>query len=195
MELTTAAYRGPGIERATDHLRTQRPEMSASRVLTRGQKIALAVAAAVLVAAFALWPLGTATALLAAMTTYYLVNSLYKFKLAFDSLSGAGTIDVSDEEVAAVDERTLPRYTMLVPLYKEAGIVGLLTHNIGGSTTRPPSSRSCCCARRTTTRRSRRSRPRTCRTTTTSSASPTASRGPSRRRATTGCCSPAASCA
>ena len=121
MELTTAAYRGPGIERATDHLRTQRPEMSASRVLTRGQKIALAVGAAMLAAAFALWPLGTAATVLAAITTYYLVNSLYKFKLAFDSLSGAGTIDVTDEEVAAVDERTLPLYTILVPLYKEAG--------------------------------------------------------------------------
>ena len=130
MELTTAAYRGPGIARATDHLRTQRPELSASRVLTRGQKLALAAVAVVLAAAFALWPLGTATAVLAAITTYYLVNSLYKFKLAFDSLSGAGTIDVSDDEVAAVDERALPRYTVLVPLYKEAAIVGLLTHNI-----------------------------------------------------------------
>jgi cellulose synthase/poly-beta-1,6-N-acetylglucosamine synthase-like glycosyltransferase len=130
IELTTAAYRGPGLERATDHLRTHRPELSASRVITRGQKIALAVVAAALAAALALWPIGTATAVLAAATTYYLVNSLYKFKLAFDSLSGAGTIPVSDEEVAAVDERTLPRYTVLVPLYREAGIVGLLTHNI-----------------------------------------------------------------
>jgi glycosyltransferase XagB len=67
---------------------------------------------------------------IAAATTYYLLNSLYKFKLAFDSLSGAGTIPVSDEEVAAVDERALPRYTVLVPLYREAGIVHLLTHNI-----------------------------------------------------------------
>ena len=130
LELTTAAYREPGIARATDHLRVHRPEASASRVLTRGQKLGGGVVLAVLAAAAAVWPLGTATVVLAVATTYYLLNSLYKFKLAFDSLSGAGTIDVSDEEVAAVDERTLPRYTVLVPLYKEAGVVGLLTHNL-----------------------------------------------------------------
>jgi len=129
-ELATAAYREDGLARATFHLRDTRPEASASRVLSTGQKV-WAVAALVIVAACAvLWPLTTATVVLAAATTYYLLNSLYKYRLAFDSLSGAGNIPVSDEEVAALDERTLPRYTVLVPLYKEAAIVSLLTHNI-----------------------------------------------------------------
>jgi len=130
IELTRAAYRQEGLERCTYHLRDNRPEASASRVLTRGQGIAAVTALVVLAAALAVSWLTTATVLLAAATTYYLLNSLYKFKLAFDSLSGAGNVDVSDEEVAAIDERALPRYTVLVPLYKEAAIVGLLTHNI-----------------------------------------------------------------
>ena len=48
MELTTAAYREPGVERATDHLSLHRPEASASRVVTRGQKLAAAALGAVL---------------------------------------------------------------------------------------------------------------------------------------------------
>jgi cellulose synthase/poly-beta-1,6-N-acetylglucosamine synthase-like glycosyltransferase len=129
-ELATAAYREAGLERATFHLRDVRPEASASRVLSAGQKL-FTIALLVIVAICAvLSPLTTATVLLAIATTYYLLNSLYKFRLAFDSLSGAGNIPVSDEEVAALDERTLPRYTVLVPLYKEAAIVSLLTHNI-----------------------------------------------------------------
>ena len=122
-ELTTAGYREEGLARATFHLRDVRPEASASRVLSSGQKaFGIALVVAIVVCA-ALWPLTTGTVLLAAATTYYLANSLYKYRLAFDSLSGAGNIPVSDEEVAALNERTLPIYTILVPLYKEAAIV------------------------------------------------------------------------
>ena len=38
---------------------------------------------------------------------------------------------ISDEEVAALDDRDLPVYTILVPVYKEARIVGKLIQNLG----------------------------------------------------------------
>ena len=140
MELTTAAYRAPGIE-----ARHRPPAHAAAGDVgqpgvSRGQEIALVAVAAVLVAAFALWLLGTATALLAAMTTYYLVNSLYKFKLAFDSLSVRRHDRRLRRRGGRRRRRARCRATRCwAPLYKEAGIVGLLTHNILGRLDYPAS--------------------------------------------------------
>ena len=60
----------------------------------------------------------------------YLLVSVYKFRLTFRALGTHLETDVTDEEVAALDERTLPIYTILVPLYKEAGIVRRLVRGI-----------------------------------------------------------------
>ena len=102
--------------------------------------------------------------------------------------------DVTDEEVAALDERDAARLHD-----PRAAVPRGRGRRRGWCATRrarlpaDPARREAAAARRTTTRRSPRSARSTCRRTSTSSSCPTRSRRPSRRPATTACCRPPAS--
>jgi glycosyltransferase XagB len=112
-------------------LREKDPDNSADRVLATGQRyffIAITALTALLLVVFTQ---GTLIVLVAAASAFYLASSLYKTRLIYRSLGGGAYIDVSDEEIAALDERDLPIYTILVPLYKEAAIVPRLMAGIG----------------------------------------------------------------
>jgi glycosyltransferase XagB len=128
--LITRAYGDAGADRAREDLRRAHPEHSASRILLPRQALALGLVAAAIGVCVFLSPGLTATTLMALALGYYAVNSLYKMKLAYDSLAGSGDVPITDEEVAALNERSLPRYTILVPLYKEARIARQLTDNL-----------------------------------------------------------------
>lgn len=129
-ELLTEAYRDEGADAASNLLRRRHPNSSASTVVTTGQKLAAGLGLAALAAGLWLAPILTCIVVLAIASIYYGVHLLYRIKIAVDSLSGAGDIPVSDHEVIALDERELPPYTILVPLYKEAEVVELITRNI-----------------------------------------------------------------
>ncbi len=77
-----------------------------------------------------LWPMRTLVALVGLASLVYLLVSVYKFRLTLRALGTHLETDITDEEVAALDERHLPVYTILVPLYKEAGIVARLVRDI-----------------------------------------------------------------
>lgn len=118
------------VEVSTVALMESRPEDSASVVFTGTQKaLGICVGIAVLLCAV-VWPLGTLIGLVAACSLLYLLVSVYKFQLTFRALGTHLETDVTDEDIAALDERTLPMYTILVPLYKEAGIVRRLVRGI-----------------------------------------------------------------
>ncbi|MFC7496528.1 MULTISPECIES: glycosyltransferase [unclassified Nocardioides] len=118
------------VEVSTVALMESRPEDSAHVVFTGGQKaLGVVVGIAVLLCAV-VWPLGTLIGLVTACSLLYLAVSVYKFQLTFRALGTHLETDVSDEDIAALDERTLPTYTILVPLYKEAGIVRRLVRGI-----------------------------------------------------------------
>jgi cellulose synthase/poly-beta-1,6-N-acetylglucosamine synthase-like glycosyltransferase len=118
------------VEVSTVALMESRPEDSAHIVFTGGQK-ALAVCVGILVLLCGVvWPMATLIGLVASCSLIYLLVSMYKFQLTFRALGTHLETDVTDEEIAALDERTLPIYTILVPLYKEAGIVRRLVNGI-----------------------------------------------------------------
>ncbi len=132
-----------------------------------------------------IWPLDTAIALVAACSLLYLVVSIYKFRLTLRALGTHLETDVTDEEIAALDERRLPMYTILVPLYKEAAIVPRLVRDINAldyPRTRLDVKLLCEEDDEETSPRSARC---SYRRTSTSWWSPTASRRRSRRPATT----------
>ncbi len=115
---------------ATGLLRRTSPDLSAHVVVTPAQKaVLLAVVAAGVVCA-ALWPTGTATAVVGVGSLVYLLVSVYRVRLTLRSLGGRLETDVTDEEVAALDERHLPVYTILVPLYHEADVVPRLLRDL-----------------------------------------------------------------
>lgn len=115
---------------STLHLMENAPESSAHVVISPTQKAVLVIALVVTVLCGLVWPMGTLIALVGAASLVYLLVSVYKFRLTLRALGTHLETDITDEEIAAIDERQLPVYTILVPLYKEAAIVGRLVRDI-----------------------------------------------------------------
>jgi cellulose synthase/poly-beta-1,6-N-acetylglucosamine synthase-like glycosyltransferase len=123
-------YSGRYIEVATADLLNRAPEESAYRVLTPNQKLVFGTAALLFAICFAWKPIPTIVGFNVVSILFYASVSAYKFKLMYSALSYSLELPVTDEEVLALDERTLPVYTILVPLYREAAVVGRLTGSI-----------------------------------------------------------------
>ncbi|GMU41740.1 MAG: hypothetical protein AMXMBFR23_26060 [Chloroflexota bacterium] len=102
------------------------PSESAYRVLSTGQKFFFIGLVIFLVATLWLFPIGTLTVLIAISTFFYLAFSTYKFYLIYRALSHTLEVPVTPEDLAALDDRELPVYTILVPLYKESEILPAL---------------------------------------------------------------------
>jgi hypothetical protein len=111
--------------RATYLLMTRFPEISASRVYTLSQVVSIyAIVIAIFWGLLSHW--WTTLVILMAILNLFFIASI-GFKLV---LSLVGALDtfyrISDEEVAALDDRTLPNYTILIPVYNEPEVLPIL---------------------------------------------------------------------
>ncbi len=118
------------LERSTSELIARTPEESASRVLSRGQVVALRLVAALLPALLWLNPAAVGIGLSAAASLFYVTFALYRIYLIYRALSHNLEIPVSAAELAALDDADLPVYTILVPLYREASVLPILLHGL-----------------------------------------------------------------
>jgi cellulose synthase/poly-beta-1,6-N-acetylglucosamine synthase-like glycosyltransferase len=60
---------------------------------------------------------------------FYFVIATFKMYILMRGTKEGIQIKVTEEELRAIDERELPIYTVLIPIYKEAGVIGnLLDH-------------------------------------------------------------------
>jgi cellulose synthase/poly-beta-1,6-N-acetylglucosamine synthase-like glycosyltransferase len=84
------------------------------------------------IVALALAPVATIIVMIALASVFYTATSLYKFLLTYNALGHAYEIEVTPEEIAALDERELPPYTILVPLYREANVLPRLVRGMEG---------------------------------------------------------------
>jgi cellulose synthase/poly-beta-1,6-N-acetylglucosamine synthase-like glycosyltransferase len=115
---------------ALSNLRERFPDSSAHEVLGGGQKVALVILAVVLIG-FLIWnPVGTITVIFALASIFYLLTALYKLIAGFSALNHKYLIDITQDDLAAMDERALPVYTILVPLFREAAVIPYLVHGI-----------------------------------------------------------------
>lgn len=127
LERTFAAHY---TELSTTELIRRRPSESAHHVLTGAQKIvlsALVLALAIGAAASLRW---TLVILVLLSVLFYTAVSLYKFVLIYRTFGHEPELPVSDTEVTLLDERLLPRYTILVPLYQEAAVMAGLIRGL-----------------------------------------------------------------
>lgn len=107
------------------------PEQSARTVLVPWQRVALVVLVVLLVAAAVLSPRAVVVALSVVVGLSFLLGTGFKF---WASLRGARMEHVARTDpaaLAALEDRDLPRYTVLVPVYREANIVANLIGNLG----------------------------------------------------------------
>lgn len=129
-ELLQRAHRDAYSNTATLELLERYPEECANRVLSTGQRTVFFSLAVIFIGSLILFPLQTLIVSMAISSIFYTLSLLYKLKLTYSALGHEYEVDITDEEVAALDERELPVYSILVPLYKEAKVVPRLVEGI-----------------------------------------------------------------
>jgi glycosyltransferase XagB len=111
---------------AVDGLRSARPDESASRVFTGPQVVVFAILSLVLATGLVLVPCATLALIVVATSVLYTASVVFKGLLAFVGALEERKLVVTDDEVAALDERELPLYSILVPVYREPAVVPTL---------------------------------------------------------------------
>lgn len=120
-------YREHVIRRSTVKLLSERPDLSAAAGFSRGQKwsAVIVVLLAILVAVTSRPGVGLEI-FIAAANLIFLGAIMFKFACVMAGLLTRQHVEAGVER----DDRNLPVYTVLVPVYKEANIVGDLIENL-----------------------------------------------------------------
>jgi cellulose synthase/poly-beta-1,6-N-acetylglucosamine synthase-like glycosyltransferase len=124
------AYNREMLHESTMKLATEQPHNSASRTFTRPQLISAAVAGLIL-GAFLIWePLATLIALNVGVQIFYFFMTLFKFAIIMYGSRSGSQYRFTEQDIANIDERDLPVYTILVPMYKESEVIPHLIGNL-----------------------------------------------------------------
>lgn len=116
------------VRRSTGELLARRPELSAAAGWSPGQKRSLLVAAVLMaLALIAQWQLTLALLVAGADIVFLAAVSFKLLACLVGVLSGPRVVAAG----AVRDDRLLPRYTVLVPVYREANVIGDLMRNLG----------------------------------------------------------------
>ena len=108
----------------------ERPDESAHETLTTAQKVWILLGVIALAVLLAAYPLPVLVVLNAVAIIFYTAQSAYKFYLVWRSLEGDAALRVSPDEIAALRDEDLPRYTILLPLYREAEVLPQLVEGL-----------------------------------------------------------------
>jgi cellulose synthase/poly-beta-1,6-N-acetylglucosamine synthase-like glycosyltransferase len=103
-------------DEAVEGLGRRLPELSAQRVFSRGQMLVLLLLTAALLAALALRPETVLRILVLLLSAAFVVSGLFRALLAW--IGGR-----KPAPTPPLPRRGLPRYTILVPLYREAAVL------------------------------------------------------------------------
>jgi cellulose synthase/poly-beta-1,6-N-acetylglucosamine synthase-like glycosyltransferase len=123
-------HREQHVQIATSYLASGSPDDSAQRTLTRRQQVFLLTLLAALGLGTVVEAQVMGILLAAASTAFYLAFSIYKLYLVVRALTHKLEIETTDAELAALQDRDLPVYTLLVPLYREAEVLPTLIEAI-----------------------------------------------------------------
>ena len=118
LDLLTAQFGPALLDDAIHGLARRRPALSAHRVVTTRQAFAFGLLGAGLAAALVLSPLTVIRLLVATMSLAFFVSALFRGWLAW-----LGADAPARPAAARDDDTSLPLYTILVPLYREANIL------------------------------------------------------------------------
>ncbi len=118
------------LDHAASHLLTRSPDDSARWVLSQAQKRFFIGLLVTLTAAFVASPRITSTVLVSLSTLFYVSFAVYKFYLAYRAVQHTLEVETTAEELAAMDDRHPPVYTILVPVYREAEVFPILAKAI-----------------------------------------------------------------
>jgi cellulose synthase/poly-beta-1,6-N-acetylglucosamine synthase-like glycosyltransferase len=124
------AFQPSLTEEATLGLWRRSEGRSARRVLSHDQIVVGVLALLVVAGAFAVAPRFSLVTASAVASLVFLAAVLFKFVVSMSGARRERDQGITDEEVLAVRDDELPTFTILVPLYKEAGVVPDLVGNL-----------------------------------------------------------------
>ncbi|WP_325050177.1 GspE/PulE/PilB domain-containing protein [Cohnella faecalis] len=118
------------LEESTSKLAIEQPHNSASTTFTKPQILSLALTVALFVGGLFWNFFATIVLVNVLVQIFYFFMTLFKFMIImYGSRSGA-QYRFTDEQIKSIDERDLPPYTILVPMYKESGVIPQLIRNL-----------------------------------------------------------------
>ena len=98
-------------------------KLSAAETFSTSQKLFIWALLGVIISGLIKTPLSTLQFLVGFLSLLYFIDTVFNFAITLRSLRKREEIQVTQEETKLLDEKTLPVYTILCPLYKEAHVV------------------------------------------------------------------------
>lgn len=99
------------------------PIYSAFQTLTKSQKIYWGVILTTFLLSFIAKPIITLVSITGILTSIYFIDFLFTLLVIIRSFGKKAEIKFTKEELVEIDDRTLPKYTILCPLYKEWEVI------------------------------------------------------------------------
>ena len=103
---------------------------SAFTVFTLPQYLGFAFAILALLAGFYAAPLQTLLLINIPITAFFLLVVAFRTWVGVNGASAETAISLSPEELSSIDDRQLPIYSILVPIYREAAVIGQLIKSL-----------------------------------------------------------------
>jgi glycosyltransferase XagB len=125
-----AVYRATYLEDSIAGLLYRNPNESAFQTFTDLQLTEALVAIIILAVLAFIFPIQFFILLNAIFGIFYLATTIYRLWLATRSSSESLTIQVTKEEIEALDEADLPIYTVMIPIFHEKKVLGQLIESI-----------------------------------------------------------------
>ena len=117
-------------DRAVNELARRQPVNSASLVFTRNQLLWIFVLLSIFIVSVAVWPVTTLIVTNILISIFMLLNFGLRMLFAWVGSHAHIDVKVTDEEVQALDDRDLPAYTVLIPMYKEPNVLPIITESL-----------------------------------------------------------------
>ncbi|OAB37702.1 glycosyl transferase [Paenibacillus macquariensis subsp. defensor] len=128
--LFSSNYGNEMLKQSTSKLKEQQPENSASTTFTFGQIMMFAIVSLSIIVGL-IWNVwGTILVVNLLIQLFYFIMTVFKFAIIYLGSRTNSQLRFTPEEIAALDEKSLPIYTILVPMYKEAGVIPHLIRNL-----------------------------------------------------------------
>jgi glycosyltransferase XagB len=118
--------RGAGLTYKNKHYITHTTlpsSLSAVQTFSKSQRLAIAAFFLTLIVGFVLNPLLTLQVVIAMVSIFYFIDTLFNLILTTRSLRKVNELQASANELRALSDAKLPVYTILCPLYKEAHVI------------------------------------------------------------------------
>ncbi|MFZ8860608.1 MAG: glycosyltransferase, partial [Thermocrinis sp.] len=130
IKLLESYFKEKFIDRAVHGLFYTSPEYSASIVFSKGQVLVMGILLYLSLVWIYYDVVSYLTFLIFVIQVFYVASILFKLILSLAGAKAEMQQFITDEEVKALDEKDLPVYTVLVPVYKEPEVIGILINSI-----------------------------------------------------------------